>query len=181
MLFSTFAFAAVSLSLATESAFIHKPSELVKLHEYISKDGVSTITIYGDNLQSNSSAELDDFPVKVAKDLGIKRRCGSQSLVCDNSHTADRGSCKSLIDDLRGDNAALGSSPRSICGTYNDHQCCVSWHTVVSGATRDSLVSAAQKSYDGCRGDTGVSAKVHDTMIGTTCTDQCMSNRATHC
>ncbi|KAI1195915.1 hypothetical protein F5X97DRAFT_325999 [Nemania serpens] len=180
MLFSTFAFIAVYLYLAAEGASINKSSELVKLHEYISKDGVSTITIYGENSQSNSSAEFDDSPVKVAKDLGIKRRCGSQSLDCDNSHTADRNSCGSLINDLRGDNAGLGSSPRSICGTYNGNQCCVSWHTVVSGATRDSLTSAAQKSYDGCQG-TGVSSKVHDTLIGATCTDQCMSNRATGC
>ncbi|KAI1191172.1 hypothetical protein F5B17DRAFT_426819 [Nemania serpens] len=181
MLLSTFAFIAVSLSLAAEGASINEHPEFVKLHEYISKDGVSTITIYGDALQSNFSTELDGPHVEAARDLGIKRRCGSQSLICDNSHTADRNSCKSLIDDLRGDSAVLGSSPRSICGTYNNQQCCVSWHTVVTGATRDSLVSAAQKSYDGCKGDTGVSAKVSDTMIGATCTDQCMSNRATHC
>ncbi|KAJ8121810.1 hypothetical protein ONZ43_g1831 [Nemania bipapillata] len=174
MLFSSLAFAASSLAFVVQGIPATGPSDLDVLHEYTSRDGVSNITIYGRSTQPDTS------PLEAVTDLNQKRSCDG-TVVCDNHHTADRAACGHLIDDLRGDKAVLGQSPRAICGTYGGEVCCVSWHKVVSGATRDSLVYAAQKAYDACWGDTGISAKVHSTLIGQTCTDQCMSNRATHC
>jgi hypothetical protein len=124
---------------------------------------------------------LNDTPLAAIRGRDAHRRCGSNSLTCDNAHEANRNACISLVNDLRGSSAQLPGSPRSICGTYSGSQCCVSWHNPVSNAERRNLVDAAQKAIDGCRADSGVSGKTSDTLIGSTCTDQCLSNRATGC
>ncbi|KAJ8115731.1 hypothetical protein ONZ43_g4603 [Nemania bipapillata] len=171
MLFSTFAVVMASLASTAQSAPATGPAGLVVLEQFLSKDGASTITVYGD-------AKRD---VTIARDTDLFKRCGTNQLTCDNAHLADRNACNSLVNDLRGSGAALPGSPRSICGTYSGSQCCVSWANPVSGAVRDNLVSAAQKALDGCQGNTGVSGKTSDTLIGQTCTSQCLSNRASGC
>ncbi|KAJ2991473.1 hypothetical protein NUW58_g2500 [Xylaria curta] len=174
MLFSVLSFTVASLLCFAKSAPVNETSDLVILQQFTSKDGVSIITVYGDAVPSQ--------PVTTeARGLDLLPRCGSNSLVCDDSHLADRGACSSLVDDLRGSGASLPDSPRSICATYSGKQCCVSWHNPVSEAIRDNLVAAAQKALDGCRGNTGVSGRTSDTLIGRTCTAQCLSDRATGC
>ncbi|GAP87994.1 hypothetical protein SAMD00023353_3200330 [Rosellinia necatrix] len=170
MLFSNLFLATISLALAAEAT---QAADLVVLEEFTSNDGVSTITVYGDAVTSPAAADI--------RGRDLYRRCGSNVLRCDNSHEANRNACISLVNDLRGSSAQLPGSPRSICGTYNGQQCCVSWHNPVSNAVRSHLAGAAQKALDGCRGDNGVSGKTSDTLIGSTCTDQCLSNRATGC
>ncbi|KAI0902851.1 hypothetical protein F4823DRAFT_569295 [Ustulina deusta] len=174
MHFSTLALVVASLAFLAESAPVNESSDLVILEQFTSKDGVSTITVYGDAVESHSE-------VTAARSVSLHPRCGSNSLVCDNSHLADRNACANLINDLRGSSQDVPGSPRSICGTYSGSQCCVSWNTPVQNARRDNLAAAAQKVLDGCQGDTGVSGETNDTLIGSTCAKQCLSNRATGC
>ncbi|KAI0202404.1 hypothetical protein F4808DRAFT_421524 [Astrocystis sublimbata] len=172
MLFPTVTLLLTSLACIAEGAPTKEAAGLIVLDQFLSNDGVSHIVVYGDAKKQHS---------EVARDADLFKRCGSNNLVCDNSHTANRGACQSLINDLSGSSASLPGSPRSICGTYSGSQCCVSWHDPVSNAMRRNLASAAQKALNGCRGDTGVSAKTSDTQIGSTCTSQCLSDRATGC
>ncbi|KAI0540377.1 hypothetical protein GGR58DRAFT_461123 [Xylaria digitata] len=173
MHFFALASIAISLPFLVASAPVNEPSNLVVLEQFLSQDGVSTITVYGDAV--SKEAPIDGLTGAYSK------RCGSNTLVCDNSHLADRNACTNLINDLRVSSASLLNSLRSICATYGGSRCCVSWHNPVSNAIRNNLVSAAQKALDGCRGDTGVSGKTMDTMIGSTCTNQCLSNRPDGC
>ncbi|KAI0444895.1 hypothetical protein F4803DRAFT_219676 [Xylaria telfairii] len=170
----TLALALASLSFLAESAPVNEPSGLVILQQFTSKDGVSTITVYGDAVESHSE-------VTAVRSINLHPRCGSKSLVCDNQHLANRNACNNLVNDLRGSFQDIPNSPRSICGNYSGAQCCVSWHTPVQSAIRDNLVAAAQKVLDGCQGDTGVSGETTDTQLGSSCTTQCLSNRATGC
>ncbi|KAI1737086.1 hypothetical protein F4680DRAFT_220208 [Xylaria scruposa] len=171
---SALALVATSLTLLAKSAPIDESSGLVILDQFTSKDGVSTITVYGDAVESHSE-------VTTARPVNLYPRCGSNSLVCDNQHLADRSACTNLINEFRGSYQEIPGSPRSICGTWSGSQCCVSWKTPVQNAVRDNLVVAAQKALDGCRGDTGVSGETNDTLIGSTCTTQCLSNRPDGC
>lgn len=153
-----------------------EPLDLVVLEQFTKDAGAGPveITIYGDALALKRPAEV----VKAGSDLN--RRCGSNQITCDNSNGANRNACINLVNALSGDQAQLPGSPRSICGTYSGAQCCVSWHNPVSGGVRSHLGSAARKSLNTC-GTDPISAKANDVLIGQTCTDQCLSNRATNC
>lgn len=153
-----------------------EPLDLIILEQFTKDAGAGPveITIYGDATPSKRSVEV----VGVGSDLS--RRCGSNRVTCDNSNGANRDSCYSLVNALSGDQAQLPGSPRSICGTYSSAQCCVSWSNPVSGAVRANLATAAYASLNTCRASP-VSAKASDVLIGQTCTQQCLSNRATNC
>ncbi|KAJ8125779.1 hypothetical protein O1611_g7860 [Lasiodiplodia mahajangana] len=123
MLFFTSAFVMACLASTAQSVPAPVPTGLAVLEQFLSKDGISTITIYG-------NSEKD---VTVARDVDLFKRCGSNQLTCDNAHLANRNACNSLVNDLRGSFATLPDSPRSICGTYSGSQCCVSWSNPVNG------------------------------------------------
>ena len=124
---------------------------------------------------------LSPAPSSVAEAASLDRRCGSMQVTCDNSNEARRKNCNLLVDQLVGDRTPLQSSQRSICLEFNGSRCCVSWHDSVQGAVWENLVPAARAGLDKCRGDTGVSAKAKDTLLGATCTDQCLSDRPEWC
>ncbi|KAI0411426.1 hypothetical protein F5X98DRAFT_380739 [Xylaria grammica] len=173
MLFSTLAFVVSSFAFLAECAPLDESAGLVVLKEVTSKDGVSKITVYGDAAKSHSEVP--------ARGLDLLPRCGSNQLVCDDQHLADRNACTSLVNDLRDSLERVPDSPRAMCGRYNNALCCVTWRTPVQNAVFDNLVDAAQKVLDGCRGDTGVSGETNDTLIGSTCTTQCLSSEMSGC
>ena len=155
-----------------------EPSDLVILEQFTKDAGAGpvSITVYGDASRPSQGSE------EVANRAGpdLDRRCGSNQVTCDNSNGANRDACVNLVNAFRGDQAQLPGSPRSICATYSGAKCCVSWHNPVSGAVRAHLVDAASKSLNTC-GTNPISAKASNVLIGQTCTDQCLSNRATNC
>ena len=174
MLFPKLIMAAASLPFLAQSMPASELSGLKILEQFTKEDGALSITIYGD-------ADSSISPRQDAAAPGLDRRCGSNKVTCDNEHLADRNSCVSLVNALDGDQAELQGSPRSICGTYDGKKCCVSWHNPASGAVRSSLVGPARAILDQCRGNTGVSGKTSDSLIGQTCTNLCVSNREKGC
>ncbi|KAK3489858.1 hypothetical protein B0T13DRAFT_406112 [Neurospora crassa] len=130
-----------------------------------------TITWYGDEstpitARSTPSPELD-------------KRCGSNAVTCSGSHRAYAPVCTNLINSLS--SQAIPQSPRSVCLSQGGNQCCISWANVVQDAQFYYLQSAARKALNGCVSSSYVSALTRDTLIGNTCTTQCLSNRATGC
>lgn len=174
MLFAKLVVAAAPLLSLAQGMPTSELSGLKVLEQFTKEDGALTITVYGDADSSTSSHQ--DAAV-----AGLDRRCGSNQVTCDNEHLADRNSCVSLVNALDGDQAELQGSPRSIYGTYDGKKCCVSWHNPASGAVRSSLVGPARAILDQCRGNTGVSGKTSDSLIGQTCTNLCVSNREKGC
>lgn len=175
MLFSKLAVAVVSLPYLAQSMPAFEVPNLEILEQFTQDEGITTITVYGDadSLSSRRSS--------ITEATSLDRRCGSMQVTCDNSNEARRKNCNLLVDQLVGDRTPLQSSQRSICLDFNGSRCCVSWHDAVQGAVWENLVPAARAGLDKCRGDTGVSAKATDTLLGATCTDQCLSDRPEWC
>ncbi|GAB1317751.1 hypothetical protein MFIFM68171_07961 [Madurella fahalii] len=145
------------------------PDGLVILQQSEMDNGV--LTVYGDATPEKREAveHLD------------RRQCGSNSIQCFSSNTANPGTCQQLINNVRNNGSGLPSSPRSICFSNSGGQCCISWANPVSGAIQAHLADAAQSTLNTCSTGSAVSGVSRNTIIGTTCTTQCLSNRASGC
>ncbi|KAK3398812.1 hypothetical protein B0T20DRAFT_218517 [Sordaria brevicollis] len=129
---------------------------------------------YGDadGVESTSEAETPS----------LSRRCGSNRTQCFNDNQAAASSCEALINGLLNSSNNLPVSPRSVCATLAGNRCCTSWANNLSGAKYYYLQSAASAILRNCRGSAGfVSGKSYDTLLGSTCTTQCLSNRPDGC
>ncbi len=114
----------------------------------------------------------------------LERRCGSNQVECYGSHVASTSTCAQLIVSVVGPRAQtpIPSSPRSFCLTGSGGQCCISWANVVNNAVYKDLVSSAMAVNDQCQNSAGqVSGLTRDTLIGSTCTTQCLSGRPDGC
>jgi len=143
-----------------------------KLLETIPVEG-GTVTVYG-------YSGID--PPQTGGDL--VPACGSNAVTCDyNNHLAAISTCNALITALRSDPGHdLPESPRDVC--FNgDGRCCVSWHNPVGGLKWGHLVDAAQVALNTCRNanNNRVSGKTSDTLLASTCTSQCLSDRPNGC
>jgi len=141
--------------------------------------GERNFTLYGDM----SLARRDT--------VDLNRRCGTNVWACDSSNTASWYMCSALIlylkDGLEYDKS-IASSPRSAC-LYGQgqilEQCCISWADPISGAEIQDLDKSSKIVLDNCHyerfADKLVSGLIRDTLIGSTCTTVCMSNRPDRC
>ncbi|KAK3344563.1 hypothetical protein B0H65DRAFT_508453 [Neurospora tetraspora] len=109
----------------------------------------------------------------------LHKRCGSNTVTCSGSHKAYQPVCINLINSLS--SQSIPQSPRSVCLSQGGNQCCISWANVVQDAQFWYLQSAAWKALNGCVSNNHVSGLTRDTLIGNTCTTQCLSDRASGC
>ena len=102
---------------------------------------------------------------------------------CDNTNLAPARVCAQLIDSLAGARAydAIPASPRSLCLDGSGGKCCVAWTTPVTSALYINLADAARDVLAACARTDLVSGWTVDTLIGNTCTNQCLSNGAMGC
>ncbi|KAF1992717.1 hypothetical protein P154DRAFT_452198, partial [Amniculicola lignicola CBS 123094] len=117
-----------------------------------------------------------------------KRVCGGNNVKCGSAHKARAHVCATLINSLSRTSSNVPQSPQSICQDVQDSdgwkKCCVSWADPVPWGTaqRFQLTNAAWKVYDTCMGTIQtVSGRTRDTLIGDTCTAQCLSDRPDGC
>jgi len=105
-----------------------------------------------------------------------ERKCSPDAL-------AIQGACAQLIQDYSSSHNPIKKDPRSICKTYPGlGQCCFSWSNIIYGASEIDVANAAVQLSNGCVDSTGkVSGRLVNTIIGSSCTTLCLSNRATHC
>jgi hypothetical protein len=132
----------------------------------------------------------DSTPAKRSFDtVDINRRCGTNAVKCSGSHTAPSSVCFGLTAALAGpqDSGTVTRNPRSICfkatGQSVNGECCVSWANNVSGAVDGDFVNAVMAVNNQCvdSSTAQVSGLMRDTIIGSTCTTVCLSNRADGC
>ncbi|KAK8037624.1 hypothetical protein PG991_000970 [Apiospora marii] len=150
-----------------------QPSEGI---EYLHSHDVNGTTLY--YFGSPSNAETPPPSQQLHK------RCGGNAVTCYYSHTISKPpACQSLLDSLKGSRVSLPKSPRSVCATSDGQQCCVSWADVANGITHGDLYTAGQKVYDQCINNWVIkgSGLARDVQLGSTCTTECVSNRATGC
>ncbi|KAL2024977.1 hypothetical protein VTK56DRAFT_3676 [Thermocarpiscus australiensis] len=147
------------------------PAGLLVLEEV--ETGNGTVTWYGDASPAKrpgAGAALE------------RRQCGAYNVLCGPIHFANSGVCNLLILHITsiGD-TGIPYSPRSVCITTAGGKCCVSWAHPVSDAIKSSLIPAAKDVLSTCDQGGVVSGQSRNTIIGQTCTTQCLSNRATGC
>ena len=121
-------------------------------------------------------------PEVSAPEPKLHKRCGSNSVECDfNDNRARTNLCDNLISGIRSSGTPISPITRSICVSRDgEGTCCISWNP---GAFfgEQNLVPAAQKTRDICVDSTRVSGRSVDTLLGSTCVVQCLSNRADGC
>ncbi|KAJ4403739.1 hypothetical protein N0V85_005024 [Neurospora sp. IMI 360204] len=150
--------------------------EGLKIIEVTESAGV-TLVWYGD---ADSVSTVDSTTDLETPSLA--RRCGSNSVKCYNDNQAAASACEALINGLLASGNNLPVSPRSVCVTTAGNQCCTSWANNLTGARYSHLRGGAAAVLRGCRGSAGwVSGKSYDTLLGSTCTTQCLSNRPNGC
>lgn len=113
-----------------------------------------------------------------------ERVCGTNDVECGRSYFAAEDHCNLLIGDIYDSDITLPKSPRSICRADRCGVCCISWANPVVDAVRNELVDAAEKVFESCvskRHNHYVSGLTRNTLIGRTCTTQCLSNRPNGC
>ncbi|KAK3392214.1 hypothetical protein B0T20DRAFT_360471 [Sordaria brevicollis] len=141
---------------------------------------VGTITWYTDtDADADTEQPVDRRSVSAPLSQDLHKRCGSNTLTCSGSHRAYSPVCSNLINSLSGQ--SIPQSPRSVCLSQGGNQCCISWANVVQDAQFYYLQSAAWKALNGCVSNSYVSGLTRDTLIGNTCTTQCLSDRASGC
>lgn len=91
-----------------------------------------------------------------------------------------------LLDGALVSGSKIPTSPRSVCAwpkrETSSKQCCNSWSDNLWDAEWFHLRGAAEAILEACGGSDGlVSGKSYDTLIGRTCTTQCLSNRPDGC
>jgi hypothetical protein len=113
----------------------------------------------------------------------LPRACGTNNVFCDTNHSADAQVCANLISTLsQFGSDSVPQSPRSICLIGNaGARCCVSWANAVPGLVKSNLVNAATAALNGCRTPNAVSALTRNTLLQSTCTTQCLSDRPNGC
>ncbi|KAK3689311.1 hypothetical protein B0T22DRAFT_440794 [Podospora appendiculata] len=149
------------------------PSGLVILDQFETEFG--TATWYGDASPDTS----DEIQHEEASQLD--KRCGTNQVACSSDHRAPVSLCNDLINTIRARGSDfIPASPRSFC-LSSGGTCCVSWANVVTGAVWSTLINSANKLVSQCNSGGNVSGLTRDTLVGSTCTTQCLSNRATGC
>jgi hypothetical protein len=120
----------------------------------------------------------------------VSKRCGSNEVTCGggvfSEHLAHFDVCNSLVDWMQSSTSGVQWEPRAYCITKHPlGQCCISWADPVSSVLQGGLASAARKVLDRCRRDADGYSQVvgltRDTLLGDTCTTQCLSNRPSGC
>ncbi|KAJ5490257.1 hypothetical protein LT330_007546 [Penicillium expansum] len=111
---------------------------------------------------------------------GLKSKTSPQSKrwvreVCSSAHLAVKNSCRSLLENVRGNATWKSGSPRSIC----KYGCCISWSANATFQI-ENLTNAANYCINAC-GTSNVSCEVYGVKLQGTLVDQCLSNRATGC
>ncbi|GKT52492.1 uncharacterized protein ColSpa_12673 [Colletotrichum spaethianum] len=152
------------------------PESLVVLEQFETEFG--TATWYGDAEDSPISKRAPENEA-----TSLNRRCGSNAVTCSGSHQGPASACAQLIVSIAGPRSgqSVPSSPRSFCLTGSGGNCCVSWANPLSNAYYSQLVPAAQKVNNQCQSGGWVSGLSRDTLIGNTCTTQCLSDRPNGC
>jgi hypothetical protein len=123
---------------------------------------------------------------EVGDTIDLNRRCGSNTVQCYKSHKAPSSVCSGLAFALSGPQKdGIVRNPRSICFQakgQSSGQCCVSWANPVSNAVDSDFLNAMTLVNNGCLDQSSqVSGLIRDTMIGSTCTTVCLSNRDDGC
>ncbi len=157
-------FASVQAAPANATAFVVLDSKNTTF---------GTLTYYG---RPGAAVESVDAPA-------LHRRCGANAINCDfGSNLAPAGVCDSLISAMQaaGSNGIPGST-RSVClDPDNQTRCCASWSHPAS-FQEQNLVPAARSVRNSCNSNGGISGTSHDTLLGSTCLTQCLSNRPDGC
>ncbi|KAJ4418756.1 hypothetical protein N0V85_001311 [Neurospora sp. IMI 360204] len=139
-----------------------------------------TLTWYGEDPTFTKRSVAFDAPSSKP----LNKRCGSALPQCsfiDQSYTSV---CRTLINSLP--DIVIPSSPRSTCYSVAGVTCCISWGKPIDTARFPALAYAANKVMNACvatnsKGEVLVSGQTRDTLVGGTCLNQCLSNRATNC
>jgi len=143
----------------------------------------SVLAYYVDADPINSTLPLTTSPNN--KSPLSKKVCGSNNVSCYSSNQANQTLCNGLVNNLARSGANVPYSPRSIClfGGGCGCTCCVSWANPVPAGTAQQfqLANAADKVLSQCSSSSGVSGLTRNTLIGDTCTTQCLSDRSTGC
>lgn len=164
-----------------------QPSEGI---EYLHSHVLNGTTLYyfgspaGDPAAAPAPAPAPALAPTTSSPTQLHKRCGGNDVTCYYSHTISKPpACQSLLNSLRGSSVSLPKSPRSVCATTDGQQCCVSWADVAGGITHADLYAAGQKVYDQCINNWVIkgSGLARDVLLGSTCTTECVSNRATGC
>ncbi|KAJ7205273.1 hypothetical protein GGX14DRAFT_645217, partial [Mycena pura] len=110
------------------------------------------------------------------------RARGTNNVVCDTSNTDSVSICRQLVNSLNVDpSTIIGNSPCSICLGQGGNECCVSWSVAAGNIQKGDLFNAANDILGTCGGGSTVSGFADNVDLSGTCTDECLSNRATHC
>ncbi|KAA8634580.1 hypothetical protein SMACR_03003 [Sordaria macrospora] len=175
---STAAPATGSASSDTTALKIDVPEGLKILEQYETKSG-GTVVWFGDENPVNAT---NTVVPDEASTHALNRRCGSNRVACYGDHQTFMPTCEVMTLDtsvlLR--DTPIPPSPRSICFYQRGATCCVSWADNVSGAVYRHLINGANAVRKGCP-TRWASGKSYDTLIGRTCTTQCLSDRPNGC
>ncbi|KAH8897499.1 hypothetical protein GQ53DRAFT_818764 [Thozetella sp. PMI_491] len=157
--------AAPSSALATEDGLVLLSTSALPNGQVLSFYGV------------NSAEDTSDASFNVFSPAD----CGSNTITCSEDHRATTSSCNSLIAAIdQSKSSDVPESPRSICIEGSD-RCCVSWSRAVSGLKKGFLVNGARKTLSGCTWESKVSGRSKDTLLASTCVNQCLSDRPNGC
>ena len=109
----------------------------------------------------------------------------TQSITCDDDHTARNSLCDNLVADLFANpTISVGQSPRQICylggEDGKDSYCCVSWNKVVQSLTKGDLSIPTNSIMRQCTVN-GISGKLNNIALEGVCATICLSNRGTKC
>ena len=113
----------------------------------------------------------------------MKRVCGSADEKCYSGHRANAAVCNRLIYELETSPAPIKSSPRAVCQVHPCcGKCCISWADRVYNGIYPELARPAYKVLGSCTNHEGmVSGLTRNTLLGETCTTECVSNRPDGC
>jgi hypothetical protein len=161
------------LCLGVQATPVAREEELVILRTEQTANGTLTFWGVADGATSKPPSAFADLE---------KRQCGSNDVICSGDHTAGVTSCEDLLADLQAHpGTPVNESPRSICRTTVNEQCCVSWANPVPGLVEFNLVSAASKILNFCGVNPRVSGLARNVNLNGVCTTQCLSNRPNGC
>lgn len=112
----------------------------------------------------------------------LNRRCGADSIECDDNYIPSLAACDGLINYIRTiSNQVLPNSPRDACLQQSGSRCCISWSKPVPGLRAGSLISGATPVRDQCVYVQASSGLMRDHSLNGVCLTQCLSNRPNGC
>ncbi|KAK1778536.1 hypothetical protein QBC45DRAFT_413877 [Copromyces sp. CBS 386.78] len=136
---------------------------------------------YGDA----DSASTANSTTNLVETPSLSRRCGSNMPKCYSSYQAYGLTCEALLNGMLTSGSHIPIRPRSVCSTiggYMGSRCCTSWADNLLNGHYYNLQNGAEGILNKCRTNEGwVSGKSYDTLLGSTCTTQCLSNRPNGC